>query len=439
MRQRILSRIATLNPHLQEVLPRVALAFILRIMGAGLAFGLNVAIGRLLGAEGTGLYFLALSVVMIGAVVTKLGLDNTLLRFIASAASQNDANALKGVFNLGMLFAGLVSFAATLGVFAFAPWIATYIFRTPELSDTLRVMSLGLFTFSMMTLLAECLKGLKRVRNSMLVSGVLFPLVALSVLWPLTSMFGTLGAAMAYTFGTAVSALVGALMWRRNSRQFVATAPNFDRQTLWQSSRPLWVMSIINRGFLPWAPLFLLGIWGSTEDAGVFGAATRIAMLITFFLTAVNTVIAPKFAELHAKGDIEMLGHLARRFALLTTVAASPLLLLLILAGDWVMSMFGPEFTRGGTALAILAVGQAVNTMTGSVGILLIMTGNEKCIRDSTIIGLIVLFLASYALILPFGLIGAALSSALSIICINIYGSILIYKKFGFVIIGIKK
>ena len=199
------------------------------------------------------------------------------------------------------------------------------------------------------------------------------------------------------------------------------------------------MMSIINRGFLPWAPLFLLGIWGSTEDAGVFGAAMRIAMLITFFLTAVNTVIAPKFAELHAKGEIELLGHLARRFALLITVAASPLLLLLILAGDWVMSMFGPEFTRGGTALAILAVGQAVNTMTGSVGYLLMMSGHERDIRNASIFGAIIMIGLAATLIPLFGIIGAAIAGATAVVAINVQSVIIVRRKLGIMPIPIGK
>ena len=195
-------------------------------------------------------------------------------------------------------------------------------------------------------------------------------------------------------------------------------------------------MSIINRGILPWAPLFLLGIWGTAEEAGIFGAATRVAMLVTFFLTAVNTVIAPKFAELHSKGEIETLGRLARRFALLITLAASPLFLLLIFAGDWVMGMFGPEFVRGGTALAILAVGQAVNTMTGSVVYLLNMTGHEPDSRNAAILSMLLMVACAVLLIPDHGIIGAAVASALAVVSTNVYASVQVYRRLGVLVIA---
>lgn len=434
MSLRIPARLARLDPHVEEVLNGAVVAFVLRAFGAGLAFVLNVVIGRLLGAEGAGLYFLALSVVMIGAVITKVGLDNTLLRFVASGASSGDWNSVLAVFRMGMRLAAGTSLAAAGAIFALAPWMSEHVFRVAPLAPTLRVMSFGIFSFATMTLLAESLKGLKRIRNSMLVSGVLYPTIALVLIWPLAENYGAQGAAAAYVLGTGTAAAIGWTMWRANTAHVAAPTPAFERKTLWRSCRPLWTMAIINQGVLPWAPLFLLGIWGTAEDAGIFGAATRVAMLVTFFLTAVNTVIAPKFAELHTNGEIKALGRVARRFALLITLAASPLFFLLIFAGDWVMALFGPDFIRGGTALAILALGQAVNTMTGSVGYLLIMTGHERDTRNASVLSMILILSFSILLIPSQGLIGAAIASAVTVAATNIYASFAVYRRLGIIV-----
>lgn len=435
MINRAVSALARMDIHSLEVLSGATLAFALRAVGAGLALALNIVIGRLLGADGAGLYFLALSVVTIGAVVTKVGLDITLLRFVASSASRGDWNRMLGVFRMSIRIAAGTSLAATVAVFAIAPWMAERLFGEPALAPTVRVMSVGIFSFAMMTLIAESLKGLKRIRNSMLVSGVIYPGVALIIIWPLATQFGAPGAAMAYVLGTAAAAAVGWAMWRGHVAGIDAPAPAFERTTLWQSCRPLWAMSIINRGLLPWVPLFLLGTWGTVEEVGIFGAAMRVAMLLSFFLTAVNTAIAPKFAELYTNGQIEMLGQLARRFALLITLAASPLFVLMIFAGDWVMGLFGPEFVQGGTALAILVVGQAVNTMTGSVGYLLNMTGHERDNRDAAILSVLIMFATALTLIPLLGLIGAALASMFAVLTTNIYASIQVYRRLRVLVI----
>lgn len=426
--QNILSK---LDAHIFEVLSGAALAFVLRGFGAGLAFVLNVMIARLLGAEGAGLYFMALSVTMFLSVVARMGLDNTILRFISLNASRGDWGQVKGVQSLGWKLAGSASLGFALLCFLLAPQISIYVFNEPNLTDPLRWMSLGIFTFSVMSLMSESLKGLKRIQNSMMVSGVLYPAFALTLIWPLVALMGVAGASFSYVLSTGLAAVLGAVFWRKAISQHDSPSISFSRETLWASSRPLWVMTIVNRAIMPWAPLFLLGIWRSAEEVGIFGAALRVSMLVAFFLMAVNTVLAPKFAELYDKKEFEMLGKLVRRFALAITLATSPFLFILVFEGAWVMRLFGSEFSRGGNTLAILALGQAVNTLTGSVGYLLMMTGHEKDVRNSALFGGVLVIGLSIVLIPSMGIIGAAIASAFAICGSNIVSVYFVKRRLG--------
>jgi O-antigen/teichoic acid export membrane protein len=427
----MIKRLLSKDTHLGEVLRGAALAFILRGFGAGLAFLLNAMVARMLGAEGAGLYFLALSVTMIAAVIARLGLDNALLRFVAVHASRDEWGLVKGVFAQGMRMALISSALLTLLCLVLAPWLADYVFNKPDLGMPLRWMSLGIMSFSMMMLMSECLKGMRRIRNAMLVSGVLYPLIALLLVWPLVTLFGVGGANAAYVLGTGGAAVVGLIFWRRAMASHAVPPVSIPRDQLRASSRPLFVMSLLNGAVLSWAPLLLLGIWGSTEESGIFGAATRLAMLLTFFLNAVNTVAAPKFAALYQKGEIEILGRIASRTALLITMAASPLFVIFFVAGDWVMSVFGHGFSVGGRVLAILTLGQVVNSFTGSVGFLLAMTGNERSVRNSAIMGASVLIVLAVILIPFYGMTGAAIAASMGLMVDKTSAAWFAWKKLG--------
>ena len=417
--------------HQAEVMRGAATAFVLRGIGAGLAFVLNVAIGRLLGAEGAGLYFLALSIVTIVTVLTRFGMDNSLLRFIASSVALDQWTRARGVYRLGMRTVALASAAAGVLIVLAGPLIARLWMDKPDLGDVLQIMGLGTLGLAVMMAGAECLKGLKRIAPAVAVSSIIFPLVALALIWPLTERFGPAGAAGAYAAGVSIAALAGWLWWRYFTAAHADQEPEFVWAELWDSCRPLWLMSIITKAIMPWSPLLILGFFAASDDVGVYGAATRIAMLVTFLLISVNTVISPKFAELHAKGDIAALARLARRFALLITLVTSPLFLLLIVAGETVMTLFGPEFARGGAALAILAMGQAVNALTGSAGALLMMTGHERDIRNASIWAGLLAVTLSLVLIPLYGLIGAAISTAVSIAAMNLISIAMIKKRLG--------
>ena len=147
-----------LDPHMQEIVKGASLAFILKALGSGLAFGLNIAIARLLGAEGAGIYFLALSVTAIGSVIGRVGLDNALLRFVAIHSTHNEWNKLNGVYKLSMRIAIIASGLVTIVVFISSHWIASTLFDKPELSDPLRWMSLTILPFSCLIFTLRVLK-----------------------------------------------------------------------------------------------------------------------------------------------------------------------------------------------------------------------------------------------------------------------------------------
>ena len=412
----------------KKIVELIGKAFILRALGAGLAFLFSVSIGRMLGPDGAGMYFLSLSIVSICAVFAKLGLDNALLRLIAFEVAHKNWGEVRGVFRTGMSTAGATSVVISIGIAALAPIIAAKIFHNPDMALTLQIMSFGVFSFSMMTLLSECLKGLQCILFSMLVSGVFFPMIALSIIWPFAAWFGPAGAALAYVVGTSLSAFIGWIMWRRSFGPDVEIE-SIERKSLVRQARPLWLMAVINRAILPWLPLFLLGLWSDAADAGIFGAATRLALIVTLFLTSANAVIAPKIAELHARGQIQEIRNLAIRSAIFISLLSSPVLFTLIFASDWVMGLYGVEFERGGGALTILAVGQAVVAATGVGGQVLMMTNNFHDTRNSSILGVIAMSIAAAIAIPTLGPEGAALSNAVGISAMNVFSALMAFKR----------
>lgn len=435
MVQRIKNKVNALraDPHMREVARGTVLAFFLKVIGAGLAFAFNVAVARLLGAEGAGLYFLALSVTAIGSVIGRVGLDNALLRFIATHATQEEWGKVKGVYALGMRMTIAASGAVTLIVFMFAPWIATELFNKSVLAEPMRWMSLSILPFALLNLQAESLKGLKRIRDAIIIQGVGLPLISLFLIFPLATYAGITGVVFAYSLGALIVAALGAWAWCSAISRHHDLTILFEFKELWRSCKPLFVVSLMNRAMMPWAPIMLLGIWASSEEVGVFGAAARIALLVSFMLVTINNVVAPKFAELLAKQDNDALGTTARRSALLITVLASPLFFLLFFHGGWVMSLFGEEFVDGALVLSILAVGQFINVICGSVGYLLMMSGNERTYRNITIVSAIVQLLLVVVLSPIMGGVGAAIAASSALVFMNIAAAIAVYSKLGII------
>lgn len=423
-----------LGPHMAEVMQGASVAFTLKVLGAGFAFGFNVLLARMLGAEGAGMYFLALTVATIACVLGRMGLDNALLRFTAAGTAIEDWSAVKGVYRKGMSIALCASAASALLLFALAPWLAHDVFSKPQLASPLRWMALAVVPMTLVSLHAETLKGLKRIRDSLLVQGVGIPALSLLGLYLMGRRWGIHGAVWAYVLAAAAMALVGIALWRVATPQLKGVSGRFETRELLRSSMPLfWVTSTML--MMNWTATIALGVWGTKADVGLFGVAYRTAMLTSFVLVAVNSIAAPKFAALYKQGDMESLGSMARNCAKLATALAAPALILFFLAPGWVMGLFGPQFLGGGAILAILAIGQFVNVATGSVGYLLIMSGNERLLRNSALVAGGTNLVLTAILIPRFGVVGAAVATAICLALQNLVASYLVYKKMDLVVV----
>src|SRR5207245_8982664 len=101
-----------------------AAALIVRVSGAGISFALNVLIARLYGADGAGVYFLALTVMTIATVFGRMGMDNSLLRFVAAHAASGGWGEVEGGHRKGMRIAWAASLVSTAVIAAGAPCLA---------------------------------------------------------------------------------------------------------------------------------------------------------------------------------------------------------------------------------------------------------------------------------------------------------------------------
>jgi O-antigen/teichoic acid export membrane protein len=164
----------------------------------------------------------------------------------------------------------------------------------------------------------------------------------------------------------------------------------------------------------------LLGIWVSSQDVGIYSAASKIALLMSFVLQAVNIIAAPKFAVLWQQGDHSTFEKMAIYTRKISTIAALPLLGMFVFAPQVVMRIYGSDFEVGSSLLAILALGQFVNAATGSVGFMLIMSGHEAMFRRIISVSVLLNFSICVFFIPQIGVLGAAIASALSLSLQNI-------------------
>ena len=133
---------------------------------------------------------------------------------------------------------------------------------------------------------------------------------------------------------------------------------------------------------------------------------------------------------------INEIQHLAKWSALGMLMLAAPIVAIMVFLPELIMGLFGDEFKEASNLLAIMAIGQFINVATGSVGYLLTMSGHEKDLRRVTFFSGPLTVLLSYVLILQYGVLGAAIATAVGLSVQNLLALIVVRKRLGFWPIG---
>jgi O-antigen/teichoic acid export membrane protein len=92
--------------------------------------------------------------------------------------------------------------------------------------------------------------------------------------------------------------------------------------------------------------------------------------------------------------------------------------------------LFGESFLDGKTALYFLVFAQFINSISGSIGYLMNMVGEQKVLRNIILIALMFNIVFNYFLIPIYGINGAAFATMISMIFWNLSSVLYIYRKY---------
>lgn len=387
---------------------------------AVLAFAVAVVLARTLGPEGYGVYSFALAILMLTAIPAQVGVPQLIIRETAKAQADGNYGLMRGLWRWGNVAVALFSLAALLVV-------GGLLLFTDVGGDGTRVATLtvGIALIPLIALAnvrGACLRGLRKVVQGQLPESIIRPalLLALVGIWaafivPDEGMTAQQSMGL-YVTAAVITFVIGVWLLRRSRPAELTEKPEpIYESAAWRKAViPLALISglqLINN----YADLIILGIFRSDEEVGIYRAVFQVALLVIFGLQAMNQVLQPHFARLYQRGDHDRLQRLVTTSARVTlALALPPVMIFIVFGADILGWVFGDAFRAGSVALAILVGGQLVRAFLGYGGALLSMTGYEQVAMRVAAYAAVGNVILNTILIPPFGLEGAAFSTALT-------------------------
>ncbi|MDF9799720.1 O-antigen/teichoic acid export membrane protein [Catalinimonas alkaloidigena] len=428
---------------LKELVNGSAVAFVLKIVGIGCTYIFTFFVAKYYGAEAMGFFALSFTILQIASILGKLGLDTALLRFVAQHASKGNWKSIQVIYTKSLQLALPFSLIICITVFFSASWIAEAILRNNQLEYHLRITAIGIVPFTFLYINTEGLRGIKEIKLYAILQGV-FPYLGGSIF--LLTMYllspSDIQPTIAYISSIILVSIGSFILWRskysRSNNSTVTLVKNTSFVELLKVASP---MLLANSMFLimQWTDTLMLGGLRSEEEVGVYSVCLKISNLTSVSLMAINSIAAPKFAEMWSTKDIKGLERVVQHATKLIFYISCPILVLITIFPKHVLGIFGTEFTSGYWALILLVVGQFVNSICGSVGYILQMTGNENQFQKIIFVAAILNVLLNTWLIPIYGISGAAIASLVSMTIWNISSAIYIKTNIGILTFNIFK
>jgi O-antigen/teichoic acid export membrane protein len=363
-----------------------------------------------------------------------LGLQNGVIRFGAKFRNDSPSDLKSTLINsIGIsLVSGTIIGAI---IFVAAPWLANAVYNKPELEQVFRGFAFGfplaiaLWVSSAATRISKDMKYSVFSEDFMQPFSNLVLILIFSILG-LTLMNSIVSNVISFGIGLASALLFIALIFTD------AIKEPYGQQF---SVKELLVFSIPT-GFAgtftiltAWTSRLFVGIYRPAYEAGIYQTASQISLVFVIILNALNTIFAPMIADLYNRNYQQRINELYKVSTKWGLYIIAPLFVVLLLfPAEFMIAVFGIKYSPGALPMIILATTQVVNVGTGAVGFLLIMTGHQNNWFLTSGTTMVLCVVLNAVLVPIYGMVGAAIATAIAVSGLYIAGLVQVKKILGF-------
>jgi len=423
------------DPDKKEVLFWSGISFLLNMGSVLFWFIFLLIVSRMFGADGTGLFSIGQSILIILSSICLMWLNTCAIRFIWEHKQSYVFSKILYLYSISIITA--LSILCWILLYFFSPLIAVKIFGDPGLIIILKVTWFILPVYTLMLYNSDFLKWYKLILKWDLIKKFLF--LFLSCVFILLYLFSwdrNISIPMfIYSLGILLSFWVSLFFMRPFYKKFKNIQRwNTNSELLWfkkllKTSLPM-LISVIAMIIMWNIDKLMIWYYLNTRDVWIYNVAFSMAMVLQFSLQSVNSILAPKISEKFWANNMLGLQKDINFGTKLAFCVSLPIFLMLIIFWKYILWYFWTDFIWAYYVLIILVLGQFINVISWSTGFFLNMTWNQKVLQKVVIISLFINILLNVVLIPIFWILWAAIATAFSLFSWNIFIILYIYFKY---------
>jgi len=384
-------------------------------------YPMAILVSRSLGAQGYGIYGVVTAGAALLMVLATIGSDQMLVKNIA-CRYEKDKNSISKPISVTVALSLITTSLIILTL------LITYFITT----DIVWLYILMLIPLMMVRkIFISIARGMDRSVQAKFSEDIIQPAVCLLIIsmnyfyWKVELWVIISALAFSYVVSCIYSTYLLRDQWHLLFSKF-----NFDEAKYWTILAVPFLGMAISNSIMTYADRVMLALLHSYSEAGLYLVAARNASLVMVCFGCMQFIMNPKVASIDSQ-DKDKIQSIALLHVTLLVVFGTVTTLILLFFSDFILSLFGKEFSDAKMAMIILIMFYYVMFFGGAPVQYLFMTGHEK-VGIKIILASLVLNLLLNTLLIPiYGAVGAAVATGLSLLFKTILGSIIFYRKIG--------
>jgi O-antigen/teichoic acid export membrane protein len=408
-------------------------------------------LARMLSEQELGAYFLALSIVSLGAVVGSLGLPKTVVGLVAENMGVGRPGRARRVIRTVLGLGVFGSLGISLAYLLVGDFISERLFHSSLLVGVTGLLAGWIAIAVAQEITAETFRGFHDIRLATLLGGLATAgksgglimrvlLLGVLVLLSVRSEQTSLATVMLVCIGSGSVSLVLSLSLLYGKVSSLGSSEGAEDEELVSAKEVLddaipFLAIALTSFVLLSADIWILSALGSLKEVGIYGAASRLVTFVTMPLLVVNLVLPPIVSEMYARGQTGRLERTLRTFSTLAGVPSLLVLLVFMLLGGPILALvYGKPIYHNDTAvlvLLILSAAKLTAVWSGSCGLVLQFTGHQRSMLRVNLLTSPLFFVVAVLATQRYGPVGVACAVAVTTALQNAIMVLLAKRKTG--------
>lgn len=430
-RKKEIKGIEEVNHSLNKIIKGAGIFFIGLVIGKILGYFYVMFVARL-GTEQFGLLNLGLSIVSLLTIVSLLGLDNGILRYVSYFSAKGDNRGIKGSILSSLKICFPISIFLALVMFAFSTQISTIFFHNLNLAPILRIFSI-MIPFSVVSMLFySSFRAFQRVEYEVGLREILEKAIRLllSVIFIYLG-FKVLGATYAYVISAVIIFIFVTVILNKLVFPIFTTkikARDYSKELL-SFSLPLMFVGVLI-SIIVWIDTLMLGYFRTVGEVGIYNAANPTAALMFIIPTALISLFLPIITNFYSQKKFSQIKHIYKSVSRWIFFVNFPIFIIITVFSRQILRIiFGNEYMAGALALSLLVCGHLFYSLSYTSANILYMAKKTRIVFNITLIFAASHILFGLILIPKYGINGASFAALLSFLLASFLNIFFSYKK----------